>query len=323
MTQALSKFGASGPVETEARRLLGSLFDEEISTKVTHRSPVGPGALRVQASRDAAAMASDLEREPWVAAVATRPSALYLRIATGALRSWISRGYADGIDLPPGSSTPMPADTGAADSLTAFRRTAVTSALAAIGPEREWAPDAIAVGEVDVRYGPLRMRHGGIVGVDDAAHEIGRACQLEGQEQSRPTGTNALSLPMLATPRSKHLHLDDEWVRRAAASLCSVTRALRAADTPRDPDRADDLEPDADDAVRRLAIELEALPRQAALASSRLEPAYLARFTISAAAQAHAVGLATTDPLRTAVATALDLALGLLGPEARESVAQP
>jgi hypothetical protein len=322
VTQALDKGAASGPVETEARRLLGSLFDEEISTKVTHRSPVGPGALRVQVDRDAATTAGDLEREPWVAEVAARPGVLYLRIATGALRSWISRGYADGIDLPPGSPTPMRADAGPTDSLTAFRRTSVTSALAAIGPEREWTPDAIAVGEVDVRYGPLRMRNGGIVGVDDAAHEIGRACELEGQEQSHPTKANALSLPMLATSRSKHLHLDDEWIRRAATWLCGVMQALRPADSPEGQDRADDREPDAD-AVRRLAIELEALPRQAALASARLEPAYLARFAISVATQAHAAGLATTDPLRSAVAKALEMALGLLGPEVCESVAQP
>lgn len=322
MTQALSKAAASGPVETEARKLLGELFDEEVSTKATHRSPVGSGALRVRVDRDAATAASDLEREPWVAAVAARPGGvLYLRIATGALRRWISGGYAEGIDLPAGPSTEAGADMEPPDSLTAFRRTAVTSALAAIGPEREWAPDEIAVGEVDVRYGPLRMRHGGIVGVDDAADEIGRARELEEQGQSRPIKANALSLPMLATSRSKHLHLDDEWIRRAAAWLCGITRALRVTDAPGEPDQVDDHGPDADDAVRRLAIELEALPRQAALASARLEPAFLARFAIAAATQAHTARLATTDPLRTAVATALGIALGLLGPEVCESVA--
>jgi hypothetical protein len=323
MTQALSKAAATGPAETEARKLLGELFDEEVTTKVTQRSPVGSGALRVRVDRDAAAAASDLEREPWVAAVAARPGGvLYLRIATGALRRWISGGYADGVDLlPAGPSTAAGADMEPPDSLTAFRRTAVTSALAAIGPEREWAPDAIAVGEVDVRYGPLRMRHGGVVGVDDAAEEIGRARELEEQGQSRPIKANALSLPMLATSRNKHLHLDDEWIRRAATWLCSITQALRPADAPTEPDRTDDREPPDADTVRRLAIELEALPRQAALASARLEPAYLARFAIAAATQAHTARLATTDPLRTAVATVLGIALGLLGPEVCDSVA--
>lgn len=308
---------ASGPAQTEAHRLLGELLGEECSAQIAPKSPVGPGALKVRIGGDPVAAAKDLEGEQWVEAVVTRPGHLYLRIETGALRRWIAGGYADGIALPlalVGSSNPARAEEEAPTSLTAFRRTAVTSALERIDPAQGSA-SKVAIGEVDVRYGALRMRHGGIVSVEDAAAEIARESGLDVADPPHPRTSDALTLPMLATQRAKHVHLDDEWIRWGGASLRGVARTLQEARGAEPPNGTHHRPgPDTDQEVRRLALELEALPRQAALSAIKLEPACLARFAISLAARSHAARLPDTDPLRGAVGTALETALELLGP---------
>jgi hypothetical protein len=117
---------------------------------------------------------------------------------------------------------------------------------------------------------------------------------------------------MLATPRGKHLHLDDWWVRRAARTFANTVNSFSGEGVSHR--RRDGVEAGGDkrvERVRELAIELNGLQWQSNRAASELEPAHLARFATSVATRLEGTGLADRDPLvltgRWAIGIALDL----------------
>lgn len=307
---------SAGPIDSEVRRLLSELLDGVLSIQVVQRSPVGLGAVKIAIDHDPATAAIRLKDESWVEAIAIRPKHLYLKLETNTLCSWVATRY-EGRSARGGLNATSPDDsigTTPPESLTVFRRSAVAMALSRIlaAPEAD-NPD-VPVGGIDVRFGALRMRHGGIVSVGDAAAEIAQGIPGPLGSPGSDRALDALAVLVLSTHRERHVHIDDEWIRRGATALGHLAEGF-----PRSPgdDTGRHLKRDgaeADQAVRRLAIELNALPRYTSFAETRLDPSYLARFALSIAARSSAARLGPADPLRDAVRVALRLSLGLLRP---------
>jgi hypothetical protein len=294
-----------------------------------------------------------LEEEPWVDAVAPRRQQLYLRVTSEALRSWVADGLggerpAGGDE---GAGRPVVVRLGgaaASGSLGAFRCAAAARSVAALLRSRGFqleadttgdddsamaavgggapivvvgeAPGPLGervvhaeVGEVDVRHGALRARHGGSVSAEDVLGEIraGLAPAGAGEDYAE----RLLAFLLLREPRARRVQLDDERLLREAVAFESVLGA-RAAASGREP--GDPPAGGADQAARELAAELDLLPVVAARAASDLEPALLVRFVRAVAERAHAAGahLGPDDPLWPATAEAIDAALGLTGLEA-------
>ncbi|MGH2804206.1 MAG: hypothetical protein ACRDL4_14335, partial [Thermoleophilaceae bacterium] len=79
-----------GPVQGQVLARLREYVAGELEASIAPRSPLGPHAVRVSASPDACdALARVLASRSWVDAVAVRPPAVYVRVTTAALRSWV------------------------------------------------------------------------------------------------------------------------------------------------------------------------------------------------------------------------------------------
>ena len=174
----------------------------------------------------------------------------------------------------------------------------------------------LRVGEVDVRHGPLRARHGGSVGADDVIGEL-RSRLLRSGYPAAAEGSPAelLSLALLRTERERRAQLDDDRLEREASAFEALlaTRRMVDAGGHEAPDEA--LEGDGDGAIRELAGALDMLPNAAARATSALDAALITRFRRSVVDRAQAVQkyLPADDPLWAAVGKALDVAHGLAG----------
>jgi hypothetical protein len=309
----------AGPIEMESSRLLVEVADAVKAVEIARRSPVGAGAVKAEIAGDTARVADRLSSQDWVEAVAVRPRHLYLSVEPAALRAWLTSD-AEKI-LPLGeegkpSESPDP-KSGEAESLAAFRLEAVANALARIdtlpgAAQGNGATARPAVGAVDVRYGALRMRHGGVLGAEDAADELIEELDtalLAGLDPAH-FGRCALALLLLATPHRKHIQVDDAWLRQGVAEIGDLVHALRAtppADPPVKPS-----EKEVGRAVHLLALELNGLPRKAGMAVERQEPAFLARFALSLATLVEGAPLPSADPLRDVAAAALASSLRLL-----------
>lgn len=310
----------AGPIEREAARLLAEATDGVQAVEIAKRSPVGPAAVKAEIAGDTARVADSLSSQDWIEEVAVRPRHLYLRVEPAALKAWLASD-AGGM-LPSGAEakpreSPAPRP-GESESLAAFRQEAVAEALVQIetlpgATQGGDSPARPAVGAVDVRYGALRMRHGGVVGAEDAADElIGEldAALLTGLDPAR-FGRLALALLLLATPHRKHIQVDDTWLRQGVEEIGKLVQALRStpsADPPVKPS-----EKEVGRAVHLLALELNGLPKKASMAAERREPAFLARFALSLATLVEGATLPSADPLRDVAAAALAASLRLLG----------
>ena len=303
MSVVSSLEAGEGPIESQVRHLVEGVLGRRCSTRMTTRSPVGEGGVQVSFEQDANGLVEELADQAWVEAAASRSRRIYLRIETGFIRTWVAAGYAQSGDSDWPSTK---AATEPCESLTRFRRLAVVTALSRIARSGTRGHESPAIGAVNVRYGPLRMRYGGTVGVNDAESELASAVSgLSGGAVGA-----ALSLLLLATARPKHVHLDAEWFHSGASLLDDLLESLRTT--------GGDLTTQGTEnkrAVRKLAFELNGLPRQTGLANSKLEPAYLARFGLGTATTAREARLEPADPLRRAVEVALKSTLGLLGTE--------
>jgi hypothetical protein len=308
----------AGPIEKEAGRLLAETTGAVQAVEIAKRSPVGPGAVKAEIAGDTARVADSLSSQDWIEEVAVRPRHLYLRVEPAALRAWLAGGAGEILPLgaeakPRESPAPGP---GEGESLAAFRQEAVAEALARIetlpgAAQGGDSPERPAVGAVDVRYGALRMRHGGVVGAEDAADELIEeldAALLTGLDPAR-FGRLALALLLLATPHRKHIQVDDAWLRQGVEEIGKLVQALRStpsADPPVKP-REEEVGP-----VHLLALELNGLPKKAGMAAERREPAFLARFALSLATLVEGATLPSADPLRDVAAVALAASLRLL-----------
>jgi hypothetical protein len=348
----LQRCDGVGPVETRVVALLRDRAGGEFATSIAPRSPLGPRAVRVRlkgapngSSPDAwRELARLLQEEPWVDAVAPRPQQLYVRVTSEALRSWVAAGL--GGERPArgdeGAGRPVVVRLGGAvapGTLDAFRRAAVARSVAALLRSRgfqvetettagEAAPVVVIVGEapsplgervvhaqvgeVDVRHGALRARHGGSVSAGDVLGEIRDGLAPPGANEDYPD--RLLAYLLLREPRARRVQLDDERLLREGVAFESVLEARAMADAPGGDGMAAD---GADQAVRALAAELDLLPAVAARAASELEPALLIRFVRSVGDRSHAARahLPPADPLWPAAGEAIDAALALAGLE--------
>ena len=309
----------AGPIEKEASRLLAEVSGAVQAVEIAKRSPVGAGAVKAEIAGDTAQVADRLSSQDWIEDVAVRPRHLYLGVEPTVLRAWLTREGPEILPLGEEGKQREPADptSGEAESLAAFRLEAVAEALARINTlpgaaQDSGTPARPAVGAVDVRYGALRMRHGGVLGAEDAAEELIEeldAAMLAGLDPAR-FGHSALALLLLATPYRKHIQVDDAWLRQGVAEIGDLVHALRAtpiADPPVKPS-----EKEVGRAVHLLAMELNGLPRKAGMAVERQEPAFLARFVLSLATLVEGAPLSNADPLRDVAAAALASSLKLL-----------
>jgi hypothetical protein len=338
----LGRFAGSGPVETHVLDLLRDCAGGEFEASIAPRSPLGPRAVRIQL-RDAPAdptpeawraLASVLEDQWWVDAVAPRPQQAYVRVTTGALRGWVAAG-----------SGPVTGSEGAGrsvrmwlrardpGSLAGRRQAAVGRSLAALLSSRgfrtalvEGQPEVdgrgrlvpVDLGEVDVQHGPLRARHGGSVNAGDVLGEI--------RDRLAPSPADAhaealLAFVLLRTPRTRRVQLADETLKREASGFASLLEARAIAGTCAAAPDENGLGPAAGDgsepSVRDLALELDLLPGVAARAAEALEPSLLIRFVRSVADRVHAAKtyLPAADGLWPAAGEAIDVALSLAGVE--------
>ncbi len=309
----------AGPIEKEASRLLAEVSDAVQAVEIAKRSPVGPGAVKAEIAGDTARAADRLSSHDWVEDVAVRPRHLYLCVEPTALRAWLTREGPEILPLGEEGKQREPAGptSGEAESLAAFRLEAVAEALARINTlpgtaQGVGAPTRPAVGAVDVRYGALRMRHGGVLGAEDAAEELIEELDTALLADLDPArfGPCALALLLLATPHRKHIQVDDAWLRQGVAEIGDLMHALLTtplADPPVKPS-----EKEMGRAVHLLALELNGLPRKAGMSVERQEPAFLARFTLSLATLVEGAPLPSADPLRDVAAAALASSLRLL-----------
>jgi hypothetical protein len=343
----LGRFAGTGPVEAGVLALLGECAGGEFEASVAHRSPLGPRALRVQLKEATAdpspeawtALGSVLEDQWWVDAVAPRPKYLYLRLTTDALRAWVAGG--------PG---PVEGDDGAGRSIRVWlrardpgslagrRQAAVGRSVAALLTSRgfrtavvEGQPAAggrgrlvpVDLGEVDVRHGPLRARHGGSVNVDDVLGDIRRRlAPSHGLAEGGDRFAEALlAFVLLRTPRTRRVQLADETLEREASAFATLLEARAIAGSRAAAPDGNGLGPAAGDgsepAVRDLALELDMLPGVAARAAEALEPSLLIRFVRSVADRMHAAKtyLPASDGLWPAAGEAIDVAMSLAGVE--------
>lgn len=319
----MTDFEGTGPVEAAAAALARACASSEAIVSMAQRSPVGPRAVRVQPAgepdREAcASLAACLEGEGWVDAVAARPKCVYVRVSTHALRTWVAEGLAGRAGGSEGAGQSIEVvlpDEGR--SLHRFRERATGGSIAALLRSRGFevsvgASEAgvrvdgedVPVGEVDVRHGPLRARHGGSVDADDIASELGGA-----------HAEALLALVLLRTQRARRAQLDDDKLRREAAAFDALLAARRNADGAAG--RAAPPAGDGDQAVRELAAELDMLPLSAARAAGALEPALVTRMVFSIAERSIAAQafLPASDPLRSCAGEAIDVALTLAGVE--------
>ena len=96
----LGRYVGTGPVESQVLALLHDCAGGEFETSIAPRSPLGPRAVRVQLREGPAApppeawqaLASVLKDQWWVDAVAPRRQYVYVRVTTGALRTWVAAG---------------------------------------------------------------------------------------------------------------------------------------------------------------------------------------------------------------------------------------
>jgi hypothetical protein len=343
----LGRFEATGPVESRVLALLHECAGGEFETSIAPRSPLGPRVIRVQLREATAAaspeawqaLASVLEGQWWVDAVAPRARHLYVRVTTEALRGWVAAG-----------SGPVTGDEGAGrsvrvwirardpGSLAGRRQAAVGRSLAALLSSRGFETSVVTgepaargrgrlvpvdLGEVDVQHGPLRARHGGSVTAADVLGEIrdrlapSPALAAEGDRY----GEALLAFLLLRTPRTRRVQLADEILEREASAFASVLEAWAIAGTRAAAPDGAGLGPVAGDgsepAVRELATELDLLPGVAARAAEALEPGLLIRFVRSVADRVHAAKtyLPAADALWPAAGEAIDVALSLAGVE--------
>jgi hypothetical protein len=263
--------GPVTPVQARATALITEALGTSLDVGVAVRSPLGPRALRIQvaagkgpSSRDVAAWA---ERQRWIDGVAERPRHVYARVGVDALRNWVT--------------TTEPAMTGrsvtlswsrATQSLTSFRIAMTADALEALlrwcgdevrradsgsgqlAVECDGGRSTVPVAGVDVRHGPLPARHGGTVGLTDLLTEIGR---------------ERLAFGFLRTARPRRVELDDDWLARVEKEYDFIVGACEVPDASAAP---------SDDAVRALALEVDALPVVLARAVGDLDPAIVLRY---------------------------------------------
>lgn len=350
-TSILGRYAGTGPVEAQVLALLRDCAGGEFTASIAPRSPLGPRAVRVQldgvpggSSPDAwQALASVLEDQWWVDAVAPRRQHMYVRVTTDALRAWVAAGLG-----------PVAGDEGAGrtirvwlagrdpGSLGARRQAAMGRSVAALLASRGFetsvvvgaAPNGghlvpVEIGEVDVRHGPLRARHGGSVNVDDVLGEIRERLAPSHAlgEWSDRYAEALLAFVLLRTPRARRVQLDDEMLRREASTFESVLEARAIADARTAVSAGGGSGPPAgggaEQAVRELAAELDLLLDAAARAAGALEPALLMRFLRSVADRVHAAKtyLPAADALWSAAGEAIDVALSLAGIEVPRGVA--
>jgi hypothetical protein len=184
----------------------------------------------------------------------------------------------------------------------------------------------LAVGEVDVRHGPLRARHGGSVSADDAIAEVARMLRGREPETSEAYGAAVLALLLIATPRARRVQFDDAALAREATTLASLIDGIgdRGSVATQDDDaRAASVED-----IRELAAELDLLPTNASRATAALEPALIARSLRAIAESRQLVAgadcsSAGTAPLVDAMARAVATAFELAGLGAGLSTASP
>lgn len=350
MTQeaaVLGRYVGTGPVESKVLALLQDCAGGEFETSIAPRSPLGPRAVRVQLRNAPAvpspeawqALASVLKDQWWVDAVTPRAQHVYVRVTTDALRKWVAAG-----------SGPVAGDEGRGRSVRVWlrerdpgslggrRQAAVGRSVAALLASRGFetsvvvgvppAPNGgqlvpVDLGEVDVRHGPLRARHGGSVNVDDVLGEIrGRLASAPAVAGSGDLYAKALlAFVLLRTPRTRRVQLADETLEREASAFASLLEARAIASTRAAEPDGTGLGPVAGDgsepAVRELATELDLLPGAAARAAEALEPALLIRFVRSVAdrVQTAKTYLPAADALWPAAGEAIDVALSLAGME--------
>jgi hypothetical protein len=343
----LGRYAGTGPVESNVLALLQDCAGGEFEASIAPRSPLGPRAVRVQLREapDAPspeawkALASVLKDQWWVDAVAPRAQHVYLRVTTGALRTWVAAGTGPVMgDEGRGRSVRVWLRERDPGSLGGRRQAAVGRSVAALLASRGFetsvvtgrpaAPDGgqlvpVDLGEVDVRHGPLRARHGGSVNADDVLEEVrGRLASAPGVAGSGDLHAEAmLAFVLLRTQRTRRVQLADETLEREASAFASLlearaiahTRAAEPDETGLGPVAGDGSEP----AVRELATELDLLPGVAARAAETLEPALLIRFIRSVAdrVQTAKTYLPATDALWPAAGEAIDVAMSLAGME--------
>jgi hypothetical protein len=150
----------------------------------------------------------------------------------------------------------------------------------------------LPVGEVDVRHGPLRARHGGSVSADDVVGEIGSEA-----------GEAVLALLLLATPRARRVQLDDRAVRREAAMYEALAAAAGLGGD------GGGAAADAGERVRDLAAEIDLIATNVARAASAADPAPVTRSLRAIAEQAWAGGREDAAGGRAELATVLPAAI--------------
>jgi hypothetical protein len=293
----------------------------DLTVTVSDRSPVGARALRIhQVSHEVLRW---MARQPWVAAVTSRGPHVYVSVTTDALRCWVASGLS--LSLAGPSPARLVAATADLTTPTRFREAAVgrsVAALLATGTAdtrtfvvgsapipRDTPAVHLAVGHVDIPFGPLPTRHGGSVTAGDLLEEAGR----------RADGTDPaplLAFVMARTERARRLRLDDDKIDREAAAF----RALRAARDIAEargepPGGATPASPAAERAVRALAQELDALPELVSRAAKALEPALILRYacTLATRVSAARTHLPSDDPLWPVAAFALSHTYTLAG----------
>ena len=266
------------------------------------------------------------------------------------MRSWIESRYPT--DLGTAREVPravrlVRVGAGPLDSLRTFRCNAIAAALAGMLTSRGYEaiiesgarsqraaveePQSVEirsgtgedhsvevpVGSVDVRYGSLRMRSGGSLGVEDAESELARALATAGPERSHKwcasNALSALKLAMLATPRAKHLHLDERWVQRAAHAFAEIADSLSGeATADRRKNNIGVYGDTGKGRIRELAIELNGLHWQCNRAAAEFEPAHLARFATMVAMRLNKARLVDQNPLQAAGKWVMETAISLL-----------
>lgn len=283
------------PLQARVGALVADGLGRPVPVHSADRSPVGPRALRLALAAPGAppshALAEWAERQAWIDAVAARPENVYIRPAVAALEEWLQVDLADpAAACAAGRRDRVTVVCPAApemDSLTAFRLARCADSLAALlrlcggglvvhdgtdAPlrtlvvrEHDGRRRELPVGNVDVRHGALRARHGGLVALDDVLADM--------DAHEPPSAHARLAFTLLRTPRARRVTLDDTRLARSTHELATLVGACRPPSGA--PEAAGTRRPES---IRALVLELDRLPSVVARAADAFDPAVVLRY---------------------------------------------
>jgi hypothetical protein len=99
----LGSYGGLGPVQARVLAKLGDYAECDFATSIAERSPLGSRVIRIQPAPGPSGipavacqdLAQWLAKQPWTEATTARPTHVYIRVSTNALRSWVAASLVD------------------------------------------------------------------------------------------------------------------------------------------------------------------------------------------------------------------------------------